>query len=136
VTTIVYVWVTPSPAATLVMPSLLEIVRSARALTVVWVVLLVLLAVLPSAVPDELTLALLTRSVPSATAAPTVTWIVKLVVAPAASVMLRLQVTTWRAAVQSAEEPAVLNVVPVGRVSDAPTPPVWTDGPLLVTVSV
>ena len=109
----------------------LVIVRSARAWTVVWVVCESLLVVLPSAVPVELTWALLSRIVPSATAAPTVTWTVKLVVPPTPRVRLRLQVTACRTAVQS-----VLgwNVVPAGRVSVTLIPPIWTDGPLLVTV--
>src|SRR5206468_3504886 len=107
-------------------------------LTVVWVVFEPLLATLPSAVPVELTEALLVRSVPLATAAPTVTWTVKTVVNPEAMVTLREQVTTWPLAEQSGLEPPgeATNVVPVGSVSDTPIPPVWVDGPLLVTVRV
>src|SRR6476660_279723 len=112
--------------------ALLLMVRSAWAWTGAWVVSEALVVgVLPATGPVELTWPLLSRIVPSATAAPTVTWTVKLVVPPTPRVRLRLQVTTCRAAVQS-----VLgwNVVPAGRVSVTLIPPTWTDGPLLVTV--
>src|SRR3989442_1512866 len=95
-----------------------------------------LLVVSPSAVPPELTEALLSRMVPSAMAAPTLTWIVNTVVPPTARVTLRVQVTTWRAAVHSLLEPVVWKVVPVGSVSEALRLPVWDEGPLLVTVRV
>ena len=95
-----------------------------------WVVFEVLFEVLPSAVPPDETEAVFARSVPSATPAPTVTWIVKLVVPLTARVTEREQVTTWPTAEQS-----VLgwNVVAAGRVSVAVTLPVWTEGPLFVT---
>src|SRR4051812_45724454 len=99
--------------------ALLAIVRSARALTVVVVVLLVLLVEgvpLPSSVPVVLTVAVLDRIVPFATPEPTVTWTVNTVVAFTARVTVRLQVTTWPAAVQSTLEPVALNVAPAGRV--------------------
>ncbi len=99
-----------------------------------WVVFESLLVVSPSTVPPELTEALLSRMVPSATAAPTLTWMVKVAVPVTARVTERVQLTTCRAAVQSADEPVVWKVVPVGRVSDTLTSPVWTEGPLLVTV--
>src|SRR5438128_12260016 len=73
--------------------------------------------------------------VPSATSAPTLTWIVNTVVPPTARVTLRVQVTTWRAAVHSLLEPVVWKVVPVGSVSEALRLPVWDEGPLLVTRS-
>src|SRR4051812_23016768 len=115
-------------------------VRSARASTVVVVVLLVLLAVLPSAVPVELTEAVLDRTVPSAVAAGTVTWIVKTAVPPLATVTDRLQVTAWPVAVQSLlvvlPTPLGTKVVPAGSVSVTVIPPVWVEGPLFVTVRV
>src|SRR3954447_11220971 len=113
--------------------ALLAIVRSAPALTVVEVVLLVLLPTLPSAVPVDATVALLESTVPLAVVAGTVTWIVKTVVPPGVTVTLREQVTTWPVAVQSV---LVWNVVPLGRVSDTVIPPTCADGPLFVTVSV
>jgi len=92
-----------------------------------------LFVVSPSAVPVELTWALLWTTVPSATEAETLTWIVNVVVPPTARVAERLQVTSWPIAVQS-----VLgwNVVPAGSVSVTVIPPVWTYGPWLVTVRV
>src|SRR4051794_32886493 len=108
--------------------------RSDDRLTVVVVVLLVLLAVLPSAVPVALTEAVLDRTVPSAVAAGTVTWIVKSVTALGARVTLREQVTPGPRAVQSTLEPVALKVVPAGRVSLTLIPPVWVEGPALVTV--
>src|SRR3954454_12561188 len=108
--------------------------RSLLRVTVVVVVLLVLLAVLPSVVPVELTDALLDRTVPSAVPAGTVTWTGETGVAPEARVPRREQVTTWPTAVQSTLEPVALKVVPAGRVSLTLIPPVWVEGPALVTV--
>ena len=119
-----------------VVGALLATTRSARALTVVAVRLLVLLAVLPSVVPVVLTTALLDRTVPSVVPAGTVTWTVKTVVPPLARVTLREQVTAWPVAEQSTLEPLVLNSVPVGRVSVTVIRPRWVEGPLLVTVRV
>jgi len=70
---------------------------------VVWTVRLSLSAVLPapSAVPVEATWAVLSRTVPSATPAPTVTWTMKLVVPPLTTLIERLQVTAWPLAEQS-----------------------------------
>src|SRR2546430_769574 len=78
------------------------VLQSARAWTGGRVVFESLLVVSPSAVPPELTWAVLARSVPSAVAAGTVTWIVKLAVAPTARVTVRVQVTSWPTALQSA----------------------------------
>ena len=111
-------------------------VRSARACTVVEVVLEVLLPVFPSVVPVDETAAVLLSRVPSATAAPTVTCTVNTVVALTFTVADRLQVTACPTAEQSVLEPVVLKVVPAGSVSVTVIPPVCTDGPLLVTVSV
>src|SRR5437667_462042 len=111
-------------------------VRSALALTVVWVVFEALFEVLPSAVPVELTVALLSRMVPLATAAPTVTWTVKTVLSPEAMVRLREQLKIGRGRVGKERESGAWKVVPVGSVSDTLTPPVWLEGPVLVTVRV
>src|SRR5437899_1542592 len=109
---------------------LLLIVRSARAWTVVWVVFESLLVVSP-----ELTEALLSRMVPSAMGAPTLTWIVNTVVPPTALFPFSALFRSWRAAVHSLLEPVVWKVVPVGSVSEALRLPVWDEGPLLVTRS-
>src|SRR5438552_2197831 len=114
--------------------ALLLIVRSARAWTVVWVVFEPLLVVSPSTEPPELTEALLVRSVPSVTAAATLTWIVKVVVAVTPRVTERVQDTTCRAAEHSIDEPVAWKVVIGSASCRALTSPVWTDGPLLVTV--
>ena len=113
--------------------ALLAIVRSARAWTVVWVVFESLLVVLPSAVPVELTWALLSRIVPSATAAPTVTWTVKLVVPPTREGQATAAGDDLSGG-RAVGARAGTNVVPAGRVSVTVIPPTWTDGPLLVTV--
>ena len=73
---------------------------------------------------------------PSATAAPTVTCTVKLVVPLTARVTERVQVTSWPTAPQSVLDPVALKVVPAGSVSLTVMPPVCTEGPPLVTVRV
>ena len=95
-----------------------------------------MLLVFPSMVPVDETAALLLSTVPSAVAASTVTCTVKTVVALTFTVAERLQVTACPTAEQSALEPVVLKVAPAGSVSVTVIPPVCTDGPLLVTVSV
>src|SRR5438093_627958 len=109
-------------------------VRSAGAWTVVWVVFEPLLVVSPSTEPPELTEALLVRSVPSVTAAATLTWIVKVVVAVTPRVTERVQDTICRAHVTPVADPVGRKAAAGSRVSDTLTSPVWTDGPLLVTV--
>src|SRR5438477_304137 len=110
--------------------------RAARAWTEVWVVFESLLVVSPSIVPVELTEALLSRTVPSATAAPTLTWIVKTVVPATARMTERVQVTYWSAAVHAVHAFPTRRSSDLGRVSEALRLPVWLEGPLLVTVRV
>src|SRR5438132_1600818 len=111
-------------------------VRSALALTVVWVVFVALFGVLPSAALFPYTTLFRSRMVPLATAAPTVTWTVKTVLSPEAIVTLREPPTTQPLAEQSAPEPIASNVVPLGSVWATLTPPLWGEGPLLFTVRV
>src|SRR5438552_2304821 len=110
--------------------------RSAEALTVVWVVLLVLLAALPSVVPVEDSRALLAGLFPLAPAAPTVTWTVNTAVPLGASVTLRLQDRKSVVEGKRADEARGRKVVTAGRVADTPIPPTCGEGPWLVTVGV
>src|SRR5260221_86760 len=110
--------------------------RSSRAVTVVWFFFFN-----DTATTEIYTLSLhdalpISRSVPSATAAPTVTWTVKAAVAPGASVTLRLQDPDCTTPDSTPEETPDLNFVPASRESDTPIPPTCVEGPLLVTVRV
>src|SRR5437763_111903 len=109
-------------------------VRSARAWTLVVVVLLVLLPVLPSAVPVEATDALLESTVPSAGAAGTVTWMVNTAVLLTARVRLRLQVTFWPTALQSRSLPRSGERRAGGGGWVTVVPPEWVEDGMVVTV--
>src|SRR5437763_1823194 len=111
-------------------------VRSALALTVVWVVFEALFEVLPSAVPVELTVALLSRMVPVAPAAPMARWTVRTVLSSEAMVTLREQLTTWPLAEQSGLEPVAWRAEERRVGKDTLTPPGWVEGQMLVTVRV
>ena len=89
-----------------------------------------------SLVPSEATEAVFESTVPSATLEATLTWTVKAVLPPAIRPEVLLQVTFWPEAEQAADEPLVWNVVPVGSASETWKPPVLSEGPLFVTVSV
>src|SRR5450759_2925750 len=115
---------------------LLVIDRSATALIVVSIVALVLFRVFVSNASPEATLAVLWRTVALATDEATVTWTVKAWLAPAMRPVARVQVTTWRTAEQAADEPATWKVRPVSSVSLTWKPPVLSEGPMLLTVSV
>ena len=56
--------------------------------------------------------------------------------APAARPVVLVQVTSWPAAEQAADEPVVWNVRSLSSVSVTWKPPVLSDGPPLWTVSV
>jgi hypothetical protein len=96
----------------------------------------VLFVALPSAVPFEATPAWFDRVLPAAAFAERVTWIVKLVEAPAARPAALVQVTVWPTAEQPAEEPPAWKVRPPGRTSVTVKPPAWAEGPVFVTVTV
>jgi len=95
----------------------------------------VLLPLLPSAVPVEATLAEFWITVPAVVVPGTVVWIVKTFV-PVAARPAAVHVTSCPAAEHPAVVPGVENVVPAGSVSDTDKPPVLSEGPLLVTVTV
>src|SRR3989442_11963363 len=80
---------------------------SANVLTVVEVVFEVLLLELLSGVPFEATVALLVRTVPLATLAPTVTWTVKGKFPPTARPLEVVHVTVWPDAEHPELEPAM-----------------------------
>ena len=137
-TVMVKVRVRPSPAVTVVTPSLLVTERSADVATVVVVVALSL-AAFGSLVAAE-TVAVLLMTVPAATLAPTWTMSVKVWVAPAArlaivQVTVPLPPTAGVVQLKPAGAVSETKVVPAGRVSVRLT--LWAAlGPALATVMV
>src|SRR5439155_1257731 len=95
--------------------------------------LLVLLPLVLSVVPSLVTVAVFERTVPLATPAPTVTWIVNTWSAPAARPVVLVQVTSWPLAEQVELLPLSFIVRPASHLSLHSFPtrrssdlPLWT----------
>ena len=117
--------------------ALFEIDRSACVLTVVEVVLLVLLPPVGSFVPSEVTVALFDSTVPSATEERDLHVDgERRRTAGGEARACSCRSRSGRRRSRARDEPAVWKVVPAGSVSLTWKPPMLSDGPLLVTVSV